>query len=146
MNTVQNVLEAKGREVHATTRTTIVLDAVDEMCRLHIGALLVVDQGAPVGIVSERDLLTRVLLKRLDPARTPVAEVMTTDVACIDLECSVEGAMSVMTERRCRHLPVMVDGKMAGLVSIGDLVRWVSRDHVYEIGMLHEYVGGKYPG
>jgi CBS domain-containing protein len=146
MDTVRNVIEAKGFQVHTTAKMSMVLDAVDEMCRLHIGALLVVDRGSPVGILSERDLLTRVLMKRRDPAKTPVADVMTTGIVCVELDCSVEEAMRVMTERRCRHLPVVVDRKLVGLVSIGDVVRWVSRDHEYEIRMLHEYVEGRYPG
>jgi CBS domain-containing protein len=146
MNSVRCVLETKGYAVHTTAPMSTAIAAVDEMCKRHIGALLVMDGASPVGILSERDLLTRVLLTRKDPATVRVAEIMTTNIVCVDLECSIEDAMSVMTEHRCRHLPVVEDGKVVGVVSIGDLVRCVSQDQEFEIRALHEYVEGRYPG
>jgi CBS domain-containing protein len=146
MNTIRHVLETKGYEVHSTTPTTVVLKAVDEMCRRHVGALLVLDGRAPVGVVSERDLLTRILLKRRDPAVTLVRDVMTTGIVCVELDSTIEEAMGIMTHHRCRHLPVVEHGTVVGIVSIGDLVRWASQDQQYEIRMLHEYVEGRYPG
>jgi CBS domain-containing protein len=146
MATLHPILETKGRTVHRIAPGAPVLFAVNEMCRHHVGALLVMDGEAPAGIVTERDLLTRLLLERRDPATTRVEEVMTKDVVCIELDSSPHEAMRVMTERRCRHLPVMVDGRIAGLVSIGDLVRWASQSQEFEIRMLQDYVAGKYPG
>jgi CBS domain-containing protein len=146
METLHPILETKGKTIYRTAPDTPVLAAVDEMCRRHVGALLVVDGDNPVGIISERDLLKRVLLERRDPATTRVGEVMTKEIVCVEIDVSPGEAMRIMTERRCRHLPVMVDGKIAALVSIGDLVRWSSRNNEFEIRMLHEYVEGKYPG
>lgn len=146
MDTLRTILDAKGTVIHTVEPDDTVLAAVDEMCRCHVGALLVIDDGAPLGIVSERDLLTRVLLKRRDPAALAVSEVMTTNLVCVEVDTSPEEAMRVMTERRCRHLPVVEAGAVIGLVSIGDLVRWASQHQEYEIRMLHEYVEGRYPG
>jgi CBS domain-containing protein len=146
MTNVRDVLQLKGPQVLTTSPDATIHLAVDEMCRFRVGSLLVLEADAPVGILSERDVMTRVILERLDPATTIVANAMTRDVVCIGIDSSVEEAMAVMTERRCRHLPVVVDEKVAGLVSIGDLVRWVSRDREYEIRMLREYLEGKYPG
>jgi CBS domain-containing protein len=146
MSTIRDILETKGSRVYATAPEATVHQAVDEMCRHRVGALLVLDEQTPVGIVSERDVMTRVVLRRLDPAVVRVAAVMTGRVVCIELDRSIGEAMAVMTERRCRHLPVVVDQKVVGVVSIGDLVRWASRDQDYEIRLLHEYLEGRYPG
>lgn len=146
METLRPILESKGTAVHRAKPGDTVLAAVDEMCRLHVGALLVMEDEVAVGMLSERDLLTRVLLERKDPAATTAREVMTSEIVCVDLDTSPNEAMRVMTERRCRHLPVVTDGKIAGVVSIGDLVRWASRNQEYEIRMLHEFVEGRYPG
>ena len=146
MITVSEVLKAKGHQVHSTQPDTTILHAVDAMCRAHVGALLVVERSMPVGIISERDVMTRVILARCDPAKTKVGDVMTTDIVCIGVDCSIEEAMAVMTERRCRHLPAVVDGRVVGIISIGDLVRMASKSHEYEIQLLHEYLAGRYPG
>jgi CBS domain-containing protein len=146
MSTVRSILEAKGRDVHTIPPGATVLEAVDAMCKVHIGALLVIDRNNVAGIISERDVMCRVILERKETASTKVADAMTRDVVCIDIDKSVEEAMAIMTERRCRHLPVVVDGKVQGMVSIGDLVRWASRDQQFEIRILHEYVEGRYPG
>jgi CBS domain-containing protein len=146
MVTVAEILETKGRAVHTTRPDATVVSAVDDMCRLHIGALLVTEGKSPVGIVSERDIMARLVLKRRDPATTRVDEIMTREVVCTNLETSPEEAMAIMTQRRCRHLPVMLEGNVVGVLSIGDLVRWVSRHQEYEIRMLEDYVSGRYPG
>jgi CBS domain-containing protein len=146
METLRSILETKGTMVHCTSPAALVLAAVDEMCRQHVGALLVMDGESAVGIVSERDLMKRVLLERRDPAATRIDEVMTRDVVCVPVDASPGEAMRIMTERRCRHLPVVVDGKVVGMVSIGDLVRWTSRNDEFEIRMLQEYLQGRYPG
>jgi CBS domain-containing protein len=147
METLRPIIEAKGTVIYRAKPTDSVLAAVDEMCRRHVGSLLVMDgDSACCGIVSERDLLTRVLLQRKDPTAITVADVMSCDVVCVDLDTSPSEAMRIMTERRCRHLPIMCEAKVVGLVSIGDLVRWASRNQEYEIRMLHDYVEGRYPG
>jgi len=146
METLHRILETKGTSVHKTRPTEKVVAAVDEMCRLHVGALVVMNDDTPVGIVSERDLMQRVILERRDPQTTTAGEVMTRDVVCVGIDASPGEAMRIMTEKRCRHLPVVLDGKIVGIISIGDLVRWASRNQEYEIQMLHEYVSGRYPG
>jgi signal-transduction protein with cAMP-binding, CBS, and nucleotidyltransferase domain len=147
MSTMRDVLEMKGYEVYSTTVGTTIDDAVVEMCRVKVGALLVRhDSGRPAGIISERDLLIRVLLAHRDPATTTVGGVMTRRIVCVDMDRTIAGAMRVMTRERCRHLPVMAQGEVAGIVSIGDLALMISGDQQSEIRTLHEYVEGRYPG
>lgn len=88
--------------------------------------------------------MTRVILARRDPATTPVAGVMTCAVVCVEPSTPARQAMAVMTERRCRHLPVVQDGRVVGMISIGDLVHWASREQEAEIKRLTEYVQGVY--
>lgn len=144
METVADILAYKGTEVHSVTPDTTVLSAVDEMCEKHVGALLVCNAGIPLGIFSERDLMKRVILARRDPLSTRVSDVMTTDVVCVPPSTSAREAMAIMTDRRCRHLPVVVNGKIAGMLSIGDLVRWASHEQAFEIQLLTDYVRGAY--
>jgi signal-transduction protein with cAMP-binding, CBS, and nucleotidyltransferase domain len=144
MDTIGRILEEKGHHVHAISPEATVLSAVDQMCAHHIGALLVATADETLGIISERDVLTRVILERREPALTRVERVMTRAIACIDVDDHVETAMAVMTERRCRHLPVVCGARIVGVVSIGDLVRWASREKEIEIRLLTEYVQGSY--
>jgi CBS domain-containing protein len=146
METIKVILEAKGRAVHTVSPEHSVLRAVDEMGRRQVGALLVTDEGTTLGIVSERDVMRRVVLLRRDPALTKVQDVMSHDVVCVDEDASIEEAMAVMTERRIRHLPVVHDSSVTGMVSIGDLVQWVSQHQAFEIRVLTDYVTGRYPG
>lgn len=144
METVADVLRHKGTVVHCVAPETRVLAAVEEMCERHIGALLVGLGRVPLGIFSERDLMRRVILARRDPAATDVKDVMTTDVVCVGPGTPAREAMAIMTDRRCRHLPVVEDGHVIGLLSIGDLVRWMSTEQAFEIQMLTDYVRGAY--
>jgi CBS domain-containing protein len=146
METVGHILKDKGHVVLATAPGDTVLQAVETMCAKKIGSLLVTDNGVPVGIITERDLMTDVVLARRDPATTRVGEVMATEVVCVDPNTTAEEAMAIMTERRCRHLPVVEGAKIVGMISIGDLVRWASRNHEFAVRMLTDYIHGKYPG
>ena len=146
MDTVGHILKEKGHAVYTTAPKDSVLHAVETMCGKKVGSLLVSEGGAPVGIITERDLMTDVVLARRDPATTRVEDVMATDVVCVDPSTPTEEAMAIMTERRCRHLPVVEGSKIVGVISIGDLVRWVSRNQEFEIRMLTDYIHGKYPG
>jgi len=146
MATLRTILDEKDATVHTADPDSTILEAVGKMCQLRVGALLVERSGQPLGILSERDIMTRFVLERRDPLETTVDEIMTHDVLCIDLDRSPEEAMSLMTERRVRHLPVMEGRRVIGIVSIGDLVRWASRDKEYEIRTLREYVTGVYAG
>ena len=146
MEPLEFVLRRKGPDVYEVGMHATVLDAVDEMCRAHVGAVLVMDEGELVGIFSERDLMTRVVLARKDPATTQVGEVMTRDVVSIPPGVTPRDAMALVTRRRVRHLPVVVGRRVVGLVSIGDLVRWTIEERKTEITQLRDYVMGRYPG
>lgn len=147
MDTIGTILKDKGSNVFTVTPAATVLEAVETMARHAIGAILVCEgAGEPCGLFSERDLLNRVILGKRDPATTPVREVMTTEITVVEPETDMQEAMAIMTDRRCRHLPVVRDGALVGLVSIGDLVRWESRDHQFQIRVLTDYIHGKYPG
>jgi CBS domain-containing protein len=144
MDTIQMILRDKGSKVHLTNPRTTVRSAVELMCESHIGALLVMSSGVIVGMFTERDVMTRVVLAGLDPETTRVEDVMTRDVVCVDSGLSVTDAMAVVTMRRVRHLPVSEGSRIVGLVSIGDLVRWRIRDYEEEIDHLRNYFAG-YP-
>ena len=146
MSAVRTILEAKGSTVHYVGPEVTVLEAVGQMCRNHIGALLVEERDEAIGIISERDVMARLVLEKRDPASTRVAEIMTRDVLCIAPDQEPEQAMALMTERRVRHLPVVEGRAVIGMLSIGDLVRWMSRNQDFEIRSLYAYVNGVYPG
>jgi len=147
MDTITHILREKGdREIFFLPPGASVFFAAQEMCTRRVGALLVLEGEEPVGIVSERDLMTRVILAGKDPTKTTVADVMTREVVCVEEGASAESAMAIMTERRIRHLPVVQEGRVSGMISIGDLVRWASRNQAFEIRVLTDYIRGKYPG
>jgi len=146
MDTISHILKDKGGDVHHAGPDITVLRAVEMMSAMHIGALMVCQEGKPIGMFTERDLMTRVILAGRDPGKTTIEEVMSTDVVYVEPSTRAEEAMAVMTERRCRHLPVVAGGQVVGLISIGDLVRWVSRNQEFHIRALEDYITGKYPG
>jgi CBS domain-containing protein len=146
METVAHILEEKGAKVHQASPGITVFDAVKKMSAERVGALLICEEGYPVGMFTERDLMTRVILDRRDPAATLVQDVMSRDIVIVEPATLAEEAMAVMTQRRCRHLPVVVGDKVVGLISIGDLVRWASRNQQFHIRQLEDYICGKYPG
>jgi len=147
MSALRSILEGKkDQSIHYVGPDATVLEAVDKMCRSHVGALLVEEDEQPIGIVSERDIMTRLVLQRRDPATTRVSEIMTHDVLCIDPDHEPAEVMALMTERRVRHLPVVEGRSIIGIVSIGDLVRWASHNTEFEVRILRDYVCGMYPG
>jgi CBS domain-containing protein len=143
---IKAVLIHKGPEIYTISPESTVMDAVHKMNERKIGALLVVEGNKPAGMFTERDILKRVVGSGKDPAATPVREVMSAEVVAVHPEATVEEAMAVMTERRCRHLPVLEGDEIVGLVSIGDLTRWVSRRQATHIKDLVAYITGSYPG
>jgi CBS domain-containing protein len=120
-----DLMAEKGRQIYTTKEGASVYDAVYEMNHHRVGAVLVMDGERPVGIFTERDVLRRVVSTNLNPELTRVVDVMTGDPVIADLGMLVGDAMTMMTERRFRHLPVREDGRVIGMVSIGDLIRWV---------------------
>ena len=144
-DTLETVLGVKGSAIHYVVPETTVLDAVEKMNRERIGALLVCVSGELVGIFTERDVLCRVVAEGRDPATTRVVDVMTSEVVTVRSRTSVEEAMAIITERRFRHLPVIDDGALKGIVSSGDLTRCVSRNQEGHIQDLMNFITGKYP-
>lgn len=146
MDTIKRILRDKGDAVYKVPPEATVKQAVETMSERHVGAVLVCTGCECTGIFTERDLMNRVVLAGLDPAVTRVCDVMTADVAVIQPSTPAAEAMAIMTERRCRHLPVVENGAIVGMVSIGDLVRLESENQQFEIRMLTDYIHGKYPG
>ena len=139
------LLDEKGRAVHSIAPDTTVVEAVKAMNAHRVGAVLVVEHGEPIGIFTERDVLRRVVTPGLPPASTRVRDVMTDEVIVVNRATTVEEAMAIVTEKRCRHLPVMEDGRVTGIISIGDLTRWVTRGQIFELQQLINYVTDRYP-
>lgn len=137
---IAKVLALKGSDVVTVSPETSVLIAVQRMNERRIGALLVSDGNRPVGIFTERDVLVRVVAAGLDPSATPVNEVMTRSPVVVRPTTTVSDAMMVITERRCRHLPVIDDTGVCGLISIGDLMSWLVRHQQRTIDDLHDYM------
>ena len=147
MNTSLNkVLEQKGKQVYVTSSSQSILAAIKTMQDRKVGALLVVDDGKPVGIFTERDVMTRVVTCECNPAEATVSEVMTSNLVAVGPDTTVQQAMAIVSEKRVRHLPVMKGDELLGIVSSGDLTHWVVKSQSYEIESLVRYITGQYPG
>lgn len=142
---VSQVLDRKGWEVHAIGPNQTVYDAIEKMEELGIGALVVVDEDELVGIITERDYLQKIALEGRSSSETPVATIMTEEVVAVGPGNTVRQCMTLMSEIRARHLPVVVDGELKGLISIGDCVRQLTLDQEFEIQKLKEFITSKYP-
>ena len=125
---ISDVLRSKGERMLTTSPDCTVAEAVSLMNEAGFGSVTVLDGGRLAGIFTERDVLARVIDAQRDPATTLVDEVMTPDPLCIGPDALVEDVIVLITENHCRHLPVVEDGSLVGLISIGDLMRWVVRD------------------
>ena len=145
-DTLEGVLARKGATVHYVIPETPVIEAVRKMNQERIGALLVCENGEMVGIFTERDVLCRVVDEGRDPNGTRVVDVMTSDVVSVRPNTPVDDAMAIISERRFRHLPVVSDSGLMGMVSSGDLTKWVSRTQAGHIRHLEDFITGKYPG
>ena len=142
MRLVKHLLEGKGDAIHAVGPDQPVLDAVRIMADKYVGALLVMDGAQLVGIVSERDYARKVILHGRSSAQTPVREIMTSTVLTVTPGDSVNHCMKLMTEWRVRHLPVVENGKVVGVLSIGDLVKAVIVDQAEQLEHLQRYIAG----
>jgi CBS domain-containing protein len=140
MKTVRDLLKQKGREVWSVAPDSTVYDALKLMAEKNIGALLVIDAGRPVGIFSERDYARQVILKGKTSKDTPVREVMTAKVVFVRPEQSIEECMALMTDRRFRHLPILEEGALVGILSIGDVVKAVISEKDFLIEQLANYI------
>ncbi len=143
MQYVDDVLNDKGRDVYAVMPTTTVFEALEVMSDKNVGALVVVDGELLIGIFSERDYARRLALQGKRSRETPVREIMTEVVATVSLSHSVKDCMEVMTHQRVRHLPVVEDERLIGLVSIGDVVKSIMSDQEFMIHQLENYITGR---
>lgn len=144
MGVVQDILDHKGSHVVSIAEEADVLTAARLMNEQRIGALVVTRGDKVVGIFTERDLLNRVVAAQRDPAATPVAAVMSSPVACCAPQTLQDECRSVMRTRRLRHLPVVDEGRLVGLISIGDLNKAVQLEQEETIQFLYEYMHGEW--
>ncbi|HEU5068929.1 MAG TPA: CBS domain-containing protein [Verrucomicrobiae bacterium] len=140
--TISEILEAKGSNVYSVTPETTVFDAIKTMAEKNIGALAVVDAGRLIGILSERDYTRKVVLQGKSSKSTQVREIISGGIISVTPGHTVEECLRLMTNHRVRHLPVLVNGQLAGLVSIGDLVNSVISAQRAAIEQLQAYIGG----
>ncbi len=142
MKTVRNILDTKGHDVWCIGPEDTVFDALRLMAEKEVGALMVMDGARVAGLISERDYARKIVLLGRTSPNTLVKEIMTTHVAYTHLEQSIEECMAVMTDKRIRHLPVMEERKLVGIISIGDLVKAIITDQKFIIEQLERYITG----
>ena len=142
MKLVKHLLDSKGRQIISIAEEASVLDAIKLMAERSIGSLLVMRDGELKGIVTERDYARKVIVKGRSSKSTQVKEIMTAKVRTATTKQTVNECMTVMTERRIRHLPVVEDGEVLGLISIGDLVQAIIAAQQEEIEQLGQYISG----
>lgn len=138
--TVNQILSTKGRNVYSIVSTLTVFEALRVMGEKNIGAILVIDDGALKGILSERDYARKIVLKDKSSKETPVSEIMESEVVTVKPSDNVDYCMEIMSQRRIRHLPVIEDGAVVGLVSIGDVVKTIIEIQKETIKHLDSYI------
>jgi CBS domain-containing protein len=146
MATVEDILDKKGRFVAKVSTDSTIREATQEMVRRRIGSLVICSGDKVVGIFTERDVMARVVAEGIDPANTPVGQVMTAPVACCLPETTLNECRDVMTEKRIRHLPVVKNNELMGIVTIGDLMAQKEAAHLETIKYLSEYIYGPQSG
>ncbi len=142
MQTVSQLLRVKGSQIFSVAPADSVLRAIEIMADRHIGALLVMQQGSLIGIISERDYARKVILKNRSSHDTPVSDIMTSPALTVTPADTIHHCMQVMTEHRFRHLPVIESGRVVGMLSIGDLVKAVMEQQSLHIAELERYIAG----
>ena len=140
MTSVRQLLDGKSPEVHAVAPGAAVIDAIRLMAEKGIGAVLVMDGAQLAGILSERDYARKIVLRDRSSRDTPVADIMTAEVVTVSPSSTVEQCLQLVTERRIRHLPVVEDGAVMGVISIGDLVKAVIEQQRQELDQLQQYI------
>ena len=143
MKTVKQILDKKGHEIHSVTPDSTVYEALQKMAQQGIGALIVLDGEELAGIVSERDYARKIVLLGQRSADTPVKEIMTKNVICVSSDHGVDASMSIMSDKRVRHLVVRDDDRITGVISIGDVVKAIIDDQQFTIEQLKTYISGR---
>jgi CBS domain-containing protein len=144
-DSVALVLKRKGSEIHSISPDSTVYEALETLAEKDIGALMVMNGPELVGIFSERDYARQMILKGRFSRDTKVHEVMSSPVLTVNSKATVDNCMRLMTTERCRHLPVVDENTLVGVVSIGDLVNWIITAQDFTIHRLQDYITGKYP-
>lgn len=144
IETVRSVLKRKGEAICSVSPDSCVYDAIEMMAEKHIGSLLVLSGNRLVGIITERDYARKVILQGKSSKQTLVMEIMTSPVICVRPAETVEECMRIMTVKRLRYLPIVEDELVLGVVSIGDLVKWMVSVQEDTIQQLRDYIQGKY--
>lgn len=140
---IQALLDRKGHEVISIQAGQTVYEAIAEMDAKHIGGLMVMDGEEVVGIITERDYLRKVILRGRSSKETTVATIMTRNLVSVTPDHTIVHAMALMTEKRCRHMPVFKDGQLDGIFSIGDLVKWIIASQQFDIQILEDYISNR---
>lgn len=140
VQTVRDILRVKGTQIFSIDADDTVFSALEQMAKENVGALLVMCSGKPIGILSERDYARKVILKGLSSPQLRVREIMTEAVCYTRPDQTVEECMALMTQKRCRHLPVLENDTLSGVVSIGDLVKASIAEKEFIIGQLENYI------
>ena len=142
MSTIKQILDTKGYAVWSIHPRESVFAAIQQMAEKEVGALVVLEGDAVVGIISERDYARKVMPKGRSSRETMVQDIMTADVIHVRLDQSIEECMTIVTEKHIRHLPVLDSGQLVGIISIGDLVKTIIAEQQFIIEQLEHYISG----
>jgi len=140
MKQVRNIIQSKGNIIFSVNPHTTVYEALELMCEKNISSVLIMDGDKPLGIFTERDYARKVALKGKASKETLISDVMTHNLITVNPDCSIEEAMRIMTDKHIRHLPVTEGEKLTGLISIGDVVKYLIEEQKFIIGSLEQYI------